>query len=224
MISLLYFSVSVGKKHCCILLIMGRIRQLDEQTANMIAAGEVVERPMGVVKELVENSIDAGADRITVSVEEGGITSLTVSDNGCGMDSQDAANAFLRHATSKIRSSEDLWDIGTLGFRGEALPSIASVSKLTLITSDGTDNTRVVIEYGKTVSVSSWPCNQGTEITVENLFYRTPARLKHLRSGAYDDPLFENAAEFDFTLKESSPALKLGFKPLKGFLANGKGE
>lgn len=171
---------------------MAIIRQLDEQTANMIAAGEVVERPMGVVKELVENSIDAGAKRITVSVEEGGIASLTVSDDGCGMDSKDAVNAFLRHATSKIRSSEDLWDIGTLGFRGEALPSIASVSKLTLVTSDGTDCTKVVIEYGKTVSVSAWPCNQGTEITVENLFYRTPARLKHLRSGAYENSLVQD--------------------------------
>jgi len=143
------------------LMHMGRIQQLDEQTANMIAAGEVVERPQGVVKELVENAIDAGSKRITVSVEEGGISKLTVSDDGCGMDSTDAVNAFLRHATSKIRTSEDLWDIGTLGFRGEALPSIASVSKLTLTTSDGNDTTRVVIEYGKTVSVSAWPCNRG---------------------------------------------------------------
>ncbi len=171
---------------------MGRIRQLDEQTANMIAAGEVVERPMGVVKELVENAVDAGAKRITVAVEEGGIASITVTDDGCGMDSRDAVNAFLRHATSKIRSSEDLWDISTLGFRGEALPSIASVSKLTLTTSDGNDCTRVVIEYGKTVSVSAWPCNQGTEITVENLFYRTPARLKHLRSSAYENSLIQD--------------------------------
>ena len=174
------------------LMHMGRIQQLDEQTANMIAAGEVVERPQGVVKELVENAIDAGAKRITVSAEEGGISKLTVSDDGCGMDSTDAVNAFLRHATSKIHSSEDLWDIGTLGFRGEALPSIASVSKLTLTTSDGTDTTRVVIEYGKTVSVSAWPCNRGTEITVENLFYRTPARLKHLRSGAYENSLIQD--------------------------------
>ena len=174
------------------LMHMGRIQQLDEQTANMIAAGEVVERPQGVVKELVENAIDAGSKRITVSVEEGGISKLSVSDDGCGMDSTDAVNAFLRHATSKIRTSEDLWDIGTLGFRGEALPSIASVSKLTLTTSDGNDTTRVVIEYGKTVSVSAWPCNRGTEITVENLFYRTPARLKHLRSGAYENSLIQD--------------------------------
>lgn len=171
---------------------MGRICQLDAQTANMIAAGEVVERPMGVVKELVENAIDAGADRITVASEDGGISRLTVSDNGCGMDSQDAVNAFLRHATSKIRSADDLWDITSLGFRGEALPSIASVSKLTLITSDGNENTKVVIEYGKTTSVSAWPCNQGTEITVENLFWKTPARLKHLRSGAYENSLIQD--------------------------------
>ncbi|MBQ9326918.1 MAG: DNA mismatch repair endonuclease MutL [Solobacterium sp.] len=201
---------------------MGRIRQLDEQTANMIAAGEVVERPMGVVKELVENSIDAGADRITVSVEEGGITSLTVSDNGCGMDSQDAANAFLRHATSKIRSSEDLWDIGTLGFRGEALPSIASVSKLTLITSDGTDNTRVVIEYGKTVSVSSWPCNQGTEITVENLFYRTPARLKHLRSGAYENSLVQDVI-MKFAMSHPEIAFRFISSGKEAFRTSGNG-
>ena len=171
---------------------MGRIRQLDEQTANMIAAGEVVERPMGVVKELVENALDAGADRITVTADEGGITRLSVSDNGCGMDAKDAVNAFLRHATSKISSSRDLWDIATLGFRGEALPSIASVSKLTLVTSDGNDSTRVVIEYGKTASVSPWPSDVGTEVTVENLFARTPARLKHLRSAAYENSLIQD--------------------------------
>ena len=171
---------------------MGRIRQLDEQTANMIAAGEVVERPMGVVKELVENALDAGADRITVTADEGGITRLSVSDNGCGMDAKDAANAFLRHATSKITSSRDLWDIATLGFRGEALPSIASVSKLTLVTSDGNDSTRVVIEYGKTASVGPWPSDVGTEVTVENLFARTPARLKHLRSAAYENSLIQD--------------------------------
>ena len=176
----------------CIIFSMGRIHQLDEQTANMIAAGEVVERPMGVIKELVENALDAGSDRITVSVEDGGITRLSVSDNGCGMDAKDAVNAFLRHATSKIGSSRDLWDISTLGFRGEALPSIASVSKLTLVTSDGNDSTRVVIEYGKTVSVGPWPGDVGTEVTVENLFARTPARLKHLRSAAYENSLIQD--------------------------------
>ena len=202
---------------------MAIIRQLDEQTANMIAAGEVVERPMGVVKELVENLIDAGAKRITVSVEEGGIASLTVSDDGCGMDSKDAVNAFLRHATSKIRSSEDLWDIGTLGFRGEALPSIASVSKLTLVTSDGTDCTKVVIEYGKTVSVSAWPCNQGTEITVENLFYRTPARLKHLRSGAYENSLVQDVI-MKFAMSHPEIAFRFVSSGKEAFRTTGSGD
>ncbi|NCB32324.1 MAG: DNA mismatch repair endonuclease MutL [Erysipelotrichia bacterium] len=171
---------------------MGRIRQLDEQTANMIAAGEVVERPMGVVKELVENAIDAGSTRITIAAEQGGIQKITVSDNGCGMDAKDASMAFERHATSKISSEKDLFDIHTLGFRGEALPSIASVSKLTMTTSDGREATRVKIEYGKLISVSSYPCSQGTEISVEGLFYRTPARLKHLKSGAYENSLIQD--------------------------------
>ncbi|MBR4445242.1 MAG: DNA mismatch repair endonuclease MutL [Solobacterium sp.] len=171
---------------------MGKIRQLDTQTANMIAAGEVVERPRGVVKELVENSIDAGATRITVLIEQGGIDRITVEDNGSGMDSDDASNAFLRHATSKIRSQNDLWMIHTLGFRGEALPSIASVSRLTLISSDGTDATRVVVEYGEMKEKEPYPCDQGTSITVEGLFYQTPARLKHLRSGSYEASLIQD--------------------------------
>ena len=171
---------------------MGRIQQLDAQTANMIAAGEVVERPMGIVKELVENAIDAGSTRIEINVEEGGLSRITVADNGCGMDSEDAVMAFQRHATSKIHSQEDLWRIATLGFRGEALPSIASVAKVTLSTSDGNESTRVKIEYGKTVSVAAWPCNPGTEITVEGLFYRTPARLKHMRSAAYENSLIQD--------------------------------
>ena len=171
---------------------MGKIRQLDTQTANMIAAGEVVERPRGVVKELVENSIDAGASRITVLIEQGGIDRITVEDNGSGMDSEDASNAFLRHATSKIRSQNDLWTIHTLGFRGEALPSIASVSKLTMITSDGEDASRVVVEYGTITEKEPYPCDQGTSITVEGLFYQTPARLKHLRSGSYEASLIQD--------------------------------
>ena len=171
---------------------MGRIQQLDSQTANMIAAGEVVERPMGVVKELVDNAIDAGSTRIDISIEEGGISKITIRDNGSGMDAEDAQMAFKRHATSKIRTQNDLWSIHTLGFRGEALPSIASVSKLTMITSDGNESTKIVIEYGQTVSVSAYPCNQGTEISVEGLFYRTPARLKHMRSASYEASLIQD--------------------------------
>ena len=171
---------------------MGRIAQLDMQTANMIAAGEVVERPMGVVKELVENAIDAGATRIQITIEEGGLSKITIMDNGCGMDASDAQMCFERHATSKIHNENDLWSIHTLGFRGEALPSIAAVAKVTLSTSDGSDATRVVIAYGKKESVSPYPCNQGTEITVEGLFYQTPARLKHMRSGAYESSLIQD--------------------------------
>ena len=171
---------------------MGRIHQLDTQTANLIAAGEVVERPMGVVKELVENAIDAGSTQITISIEEGGISKITISDNGCGMSSEDAEMAFKRHATSKIQGENDLFSIYTLGFRGEALPSIASVSQVTLVTSDGKDNTRVVIAYGEKKSASPYPCNQGTEITVEGLFYHTPARLKHMRSASYESSLIQD--------------------------------
>ena len=171
---------------------MGKIHQLDTQTANMIAAGEVVERPMGVVKELVENAIDAGSTRITVSVIDGGMTKITVRDNGIGMDSEDALNAFKRHATSKIKGQNDLFDIHTLGFRGEALPSIASVSKVTLTTSDGNDSTRVQIEYGEIKNAGNYPCDEGTEISIEGLFYRTPARLKHLKSGSYENTLIQD--------------------------------
>ena len=128
---------------------MSKIKQLDAHTANMIAAGEVVERPMGVVKELVENAIDAGSTRIIVSIEEGGMKKLTVTDNGCGMDAQDAQLCFERHATSKIHTSNDLWSIQTLGFRGEALPSIGAVARVTVNTSDGEDATQVVVAYGK---------------------------------------------------------------------------
>ena len=158
----------------------------------MIAAGEVVERPMGVVKELVENSIDAGANRIHISIEDGGMQRITVQDNGCGMDSSDATTAFARHATSKIQKENDLWSIHTLGFRGEALPSIASVSKVIMKTSDGKDSTKVTISYGKLEEASVYPCDQGTEISVEGLFYQTPARLKHIRSSAYEASLIQD--------------------------------
>ncbi|WP_199911206.1 DNA mismatch repair endonuclease MutL, partial [Mycobacterium tuberculosis] len=128
----------------------------------------------------VENAIDAGSTRIEVNITEGGIQRLSVIDNGCGMDAQDAQLCFGRHATSKIQSQNDLWSIHTLGFRGEALPSISSVSRMVLSTSDGKDATRVVVAYGNMESVTPYPCNQGTEISVEGLFYQTPARLKHM--------------------------------------------
>ncbi len=202
---------------------MSRIQQLDEQTANMIAAGEVVERPMGVVKELVENAVDAGSTRITVTVREGGLSSLTVTDDGCGMDSKDAVMAFQRHATSKIRVQADLWKISTLGFRGEALPSIASVSKMSLTTSDGNEGTRVKIEYGKMVSVSAYPCDRGTEITVEGLFYKTPARLKHMRSAAYENSLIQDVA-VRFAMSHPEIAFRLVSDGREAFRTTGRGD
>ena len=161
---------------------MSKIKVLNEHLKNMIAAGEVVERPAGVVKELVENSIDADSHKIEVHLQNGGLDTIEVRDDGCGMDKKDATSAFGRHATSKIEFDQDLWNIHTMGFRGEALPSIASVSKLEMYTSDGIDQTKVVIEYGQIKEVKPVGCNQGTTIKVQGLFYKTPARLKHLKS------------------------------------------
>lgn len=161
---------------------MGRINVLDDHLTNMIAAGEVVERPMGVVKELVENSIDAKATKVEIRLKNGGLDGIEVIDDGCGMDQKDATAAFGRHATSKIQNESDLWQIHTMGFRGEALPSIASVSKLTMKTNDGHDSTLVAIEYGKIVQAKPIGAPEGTSIKVEGLFYKTPARLKHLKS------------------------------------------
>lgn len=201
---------------------MGRIHQLNSQIANMIAAGEVVERPMGVVKELVENAIDAGSTSITVTIEEGGMRKIVVQDNGCGMSAEDAEMAFERHATSKIQKEADLFAIHTLGFRGEALPSIASVSKVTLVTSDGDDNTRIVIAYGKKQSVGPYPCNEGTEITVEDLFYQTPARLKHMRSASYEASLIQDVLN-KFALSHPEIAFHLINEGRDAFRTSGQG-
>lgn len=161
---------------------MAIIKLLDEILANKIAAGEVVERCSSVVKELVENSIDAGSTDIKVELLESGVKEIKVTDNGKGMDSSDAVNCFSRHATSKIYDEDDLYRISTLGFRGEALASIASVSKVELITSMGGVGTTVNIEGGKLIDVTSSDARIGTVIAVRDLFYNTPARLKHLKS------------------------------------------
>ena len=163
---------------------MGKILVLDELTANQIAAGEVVERPSSVVKELVENAVDAGSSRIDVWVEEGGLNRIIVRDNGSGIEADDIQTAFFRHATSKIVQARDLFAIHTLGFRGEALPSIAAVSKLEC-TSSSTNNglgRKLIIEGGKVVSMQDVSCSQGTEIIVKELFYNTPARLKYMKA------------------------------------------
>jgi DNA mismatch repair protein MutL len=161
-----------------------RIRILGEEVANKIAAGEVVERPASVVKELVENAIDAGATRITVEVDEGGKTLIRVNDNGCGMTAQEAVLALQRHATSKISSAEDLSSVRTLGFRGEALPSVASVSRLSVVTRPRgeVEGIRLEADGGDIRELEPVGAAEGTTITIRDLFYNTPARLKFLKT------------------------------------------
>jgi len=163
---------------------MARIHVLSEAVANKIAAGEVVERPASVVKELLENSLDAGANRIKIQVEAGGKKLIQINDNGCGMVRDDALLAFERHATSKIKSAEDLLKVATLGFRGEALPSIASVSRLRLETRAADEDAGTVVEIngGKILRVEEAGLPPGTSITVRDLFFNTPARKKFLKS------------------------------------------
>ncbi len=163
---------------------MGRIHVLSDTVANQIAAGEVVERPASVVKEMLENSLDAGATRIKISVEAGGKKFIQIADNGCGMVRDDALLAFERHATSKIKNAADLLSIATLGFRGEALPSIASVSRLRLETRAPEDPSGTVVEIngGKIARVEEAGLPQGTSITVRDLFFNVPARKKFLKS------------------------------------------
>ncbi|MET4559071.1 DNA mismatch repair protein MutL [Lysinibacillus parviboronicapiens] len=161
---------------------MGKIQIMDEWLSNKIAAGEVVERPASVVKELVENAIDAGSTSIDVFLLEAGLTSIQVIDNGIGMDEDDALISFSRHATSKIHQEHDLFRIRTLGFRGEALASIASVSKMTLITSNGESGTYVELEGGHVTTHKPGPLRKGTDITVAQLFFNTPARLKYMKT------------------------------------------
>ena len=161
---------------------MGKIRLMDEPLSNKIAAGEVVERPTSVVKELVENAIDAGSTVVEVLLIEAGLSSIQIIDNGAGMDAEDALLSFSRHATSKIANEHDLFRIRTLGFRGEALASIASVSKVTLHTSDGATGTFVQLEGGRMVEHRAGSLRKGTDIKVEQLFFNTPARLKYMKT------------------------------------------
>src|SRR6266536_1115738 len=163
---------------------MGRIRILPDQVANKIAAGEVVERPASVVKELLENSLDAGSMDLRIEVESGGRRLIRIVDDGCGMLRDDALLAFERHATSKLRDVKDLLSIATLGFRGEALPSIASVSRLLLETRamEEPTGTRIEVAGGKMLRCDEIALPGGTTITVRDLFFNVPARKKFLRS------------------------------------------
>ena len=191
---------------------MSKIRVMSETLANKIAAGEVVEKCSSVVKELCENSIDAHAKNILIQLEEGGKKKIQVIDDGDGMNEEDAVLAFQRHATSKIYKDDDLFFIDTLGFRGEALPSIASVSKAELKTSDGEVGTHLIIEGGKKVLLEKTDARKGTNIQITNLFYNTPARLKYLKSEQTElancvsliEKLALSHAEVSFTLSHDN--------------------
>ena len=163
---------------------MPKIIQLSTHVANLIAAGEVVERPASVVKELLENAVDAGASKVTVEIKDGGMTYLRVADNGCGMAPEDAKTAFLRHATSKLRTAEDLAAISTCGFRGEALAAIASVSRIDLLTKtpSSISGISIQLEAGDVQEESEAGCPDGTTIIVRDLFFNTPARMKFMKS------------------------------------------
>ena len=163
---------------------MPKIIQLSQHVANLIAAGEVVERPASVVKELLENAVDAGATKIAVEIKDGGMTFLRVTDNGCGMSAEDAKTAFLRHATSKLRTAEDLAAIGTMGFRGEALAAIASVSRIDLMTKTwgSIAGTSLHLEAGQITEEAEVGCPDGTTIVIRDLFFNTPARMKFMKA------------------------------------------
>ena len=173
---------------------MGAINRLPRSVYDKIAAGEVVERPASVIKELVENSIDAGADKITVEIKNGGSVYMRVTDNGCGMEREDAEIAFLRHATSKISGAEDLEAIKTMGFRGEALASIGAVSQAELFTKRACDETgtHVLCADGEIRLTEDVGTTDGTVFVVKNLFYNVPARMKFLKKDATEAAYISN--------------------------------
>ena len=189
---------------------MPKILQLSPHVANLIAAGEVVERPASVVKELLENAVDAGASQVTVEIRDGGMTFLRVTDNGCGMSAEDARTAFLRHATSKLRTAEDLAAIATCGFRGEALAAIASVSRIDLMTKTpaSIEGVSLRLEAGQIVEETEAGCPDGTTIIVRDLFYNTPARMKFMKSDTVEGSRVTAAVQMQ-ALAHPSVAFKL---------------
>lgn len=190
---------------------MGLIHVLDEHIANQIAAGEVVERPSSVVKELVENSIDAGSAAIDVYLEEGGMQLIRIVDNGSGMDAEDSEIAFYRHATSKITAGKDLFQIRSLGFRGEALPSIAAVAKVSCLTSSSVDGLgrKLIIEGGTVKSFAEEASSRGTDIQVRELFYNTPARLKYMKTIQTE---LGNASDYIYRLALAHPGIAFSLR------------
>lgn len=189
---------------------MGKINVLDKHIANMIAAGEVVENPASVVKELVENAIDAGSTAVTVEIQSGGIAYIRITDDGIGMTPEDAKTAFLRHATSKISKADDLEKIGTLGFRGEALAAISAVSKIDLITKSREADMGVAlrVEAGSVIRESESGCPDGTTIIVRELFYNTPARMRFLKKDATEAASVENIVKY---ISLSHPEVSIKF-------------
>ena len=176
---------------------MPKIYQLSPHVANLIAAGEVVERPASAVKELLENAVDAGASKVTIEIRDGGMTFLRVTDNGCGMSAEDARTAFLRHATSKLRTEEDLAAIGTMGFRGEALAAIASVSRIDLMTKTpgSISGVKLHLDGGAITEEGEAGCPDGTTILVRDLFYNTPARMKFMKSDTVEGSRVASAVQ-----------------------------
>ena len=176
---------------------MPKIAKLSPHVANLIAAGEVVERPASVAKELLENAIDAGASQVTLEIRDGGMTFLRVTDNGCGMEPEDAAAAFLRHATSKLRSAEDLAAIGTLGLRGEALAAIASVSRIDLMTKTpgSLSGVSLRLEAGQILEENEAGCPDGTTIIIRDIFFNTPARMKFMKSDTVEGSRIASAVQ-----------------------------
>ena len=176
---------------------MSKIIQLSPHIANLIAAGEVVERPASVAKELLENAVDAGASKVTLEIRDGGMTFLRVTDNGCGMSREDARTAFLRHATSKLRTAEDLAAIATMGFRGEALAAISSVSRIELMTktAGSLSGTSLMLEAGSIVEESEVGCPEGTTIVIRDLFFNTPARMKFMKADTVEGSRVASAVQ-----------------------------
>lgn len=203
---------------------MSRIYLLDSSVYNKIAAGEVVERPSSVVKELVENSIDAGADRIIIEITNGGLRKIRISDNGAGINYEDMEVAFMPHSTSKLKAAEDLNKISTLGFRGEALASIASVSMITAISKmrDSSNGCKLEIKGGEIISKMPWGAGEGTVIDVENLFFNTPARLKFIKKPAYEESEIKSLVS-DLILANPYISIELITDGKKVFSSEGNG-
>ena len=202
---------------------MSKIHQLDDHLTNMIAAGEVVERPAGIVKELVENAIDAMASHIKISIDEGGMQRIEIADNGIGMDANDLSLAFDRHSTSKINTAHDLNNIITFGFRGEALPSIASVSHVDITTHDGASGHQLSIDYGVKSPLVRAARNKGTTIEVSNLFLRTPARLKYIKNVNYENAIIQDIVH-KFAMSHPSIAFTLMLDGKMTFRSFGNGD